>query len=390
MRICYFDCFNGAAGDMLLAALLDAGAPHAEVRRAVGALRLESVSLVVGETSRRGLRAARVEVRAREELTNRSLSDIERLLDGSELDDRVRELSRATFRELAEAESRVHAVSIDEVHFHEVGALDAIVDVVGTCAAVAALGVERVAAGPVALGTGTTSTDHGSIPLPAPAVTELLAARGALVVDGGEGETLTPTGAALLSTLVDEFGGIPSMRLSAIGYGAGARDTEVPNVVRVLIGEATDTSRTALIVEANIDDTTPELVAYAAERLIESGASDVWTTPITMKKGRSAVTLSALIDSGQREQILDVLFEETSTLGVRTRPVEKEELDRAVVTVQVHGRPVRVKLGLRRGEVVNLAPEHDDARAAAEATGVPLKEIYALALERARAARSVP
>ncbi|MGH2825617.1 MAG: nickel pincer cofactor biosynthesis protein LarC [Actinomycetota bacterium] len=385
MRVCYFDCFAGAAGDMLLGALLDAGAEEAVVTNAIGSLGIDAWSLTVGETSKRGFRAAQVTVGAPEEKVDRNLADIEALLDEAALSDRVRELSRRAFRTLGRAEARVHGVDVDHVHFHEVGALDAIVDVVGTCAAFADLGIERAVAGPLALGSGTVETDHGIIPIPAPAVTELLREVGAPVVAGGPGEKLTPTGAALVVTLVDEFGPVPPMRIEATGYGAGSRDTEIPNVVRVLIGESQKSTGTssAFLIESNIDDMSPELIAHACERLLESGAADAWTSPIVMKKGRNAVTLSVLASAEHQARVLDVLFAETSTLGVRISSVSKEALERNFVTVEIDEQPVRVKIGMRRGKVVNLAPEYEDARAAAEALGLPLKQIYARATELA-------
>lgn len=392
MRLCYFDCFSGAAGDMLLGALLDAGADEAAVTNAIGSLSIDAWALTVGETSRRGFRATQVTVGAPDQEIDRNLSDIEALLNAAELDVRVREMSRRVFRTLGHAEARVHGVDIDEVHFHEVGALDAIVDVVGTCAAFVDLGIERAVAGPVAIGSGTVETDHGTIPIPAPAVTELLKEARAPVVAGGSGEKLTPTGAALLISLADEFGPVSPMRIEATGYGAGKRDTELPNVVRVLIGESDRpaSSRSAFLIESNIDDMSPELIAHACERLLESGAADAWTSPIVMKKGRSAVTLSVLASPDHQTQVLDVLFAETSALGVRISAVTKEELERDFVTVEIDDQPVRVKIGMRRGAVVNLAPEYEDARAAAEALGLPLKVIYARASELAAAAVGSP
>ena len=392
MRLCYFDCFAGAAGDMLLGALLDAGAGESAVTSAIRSLGIDAWALTVGETSRRGFRATQVTVKAPDQKIDRNLSDIEALLNAAELDVRVREMSRQAFRTLGHAEARVHGVDIDNVHFHEVGALDAIVDIVGTCAAFVDLGIERAMAGPVAIGSGTVETDHGTIPIPAPAVTELLKEARAPIVAGGPGEKLTPTGAALLISLVDEFGPVAPMRIEATGYGAGQRDTELPNVVRVLIGESEESAnaRSAFLIESNIDDMSPELIAHACERLLESGAADAWTSPIVMKKGRSAVTLSVLASPDHQTQVLDVLFAETSALGVRISAVSKEALERDFVTVEIDDQPVRVKIGMRRGTVVNLAPEYEDARAAAAALGLPLKVVYARAGKLAAATVGSP
>lgn len=392
MRICYFDCFAGAAGDMILGALLDLGVPSSVVEEAVGALNLTGWSLSVQVTDKGGLRATRALVRV-EERTERSLADIEEVLTSSSLSERVRSLALNAFRTLGRAEAKVHGVDIEEIHFHELGALDAIVDIVGSCAAFDHLDPRHTTVSPLPLGSGRVETAHGPLPVPVPAVVEILAGAKAPVIPGGRGETITPTGAALLVTFADSFGAPAPMRLEATGYGAGERDTDLPNVVRLLVGEAESStldapdSPDAFVIETNLDDMSPELVAHACERLLESGASDAWTTPITMKKGRSAVTLSVLVSPEKRDGVLDVVFAETSTLGVRMVPVAKEMLERDFAIVEVAGQVVRVKLGIHRGRVVNQAPEYEDARAAARALGLPLKEVYELALEQARILR---
>ena len=394
MRICYFDCFAGAAGDMILGALLDAGVPGSVVEDAVGALNLTGWTLSVHNTEKGGLRATRAEVHTEEGDLDRSLVDIEKVLTSSSLSERVRDLALSTFRTLGGAEARVHGVDISEIHFHELGALDAIVDIVGSCAAFDHLGPKHTTVSPLPLGSGTVETAHGLLPVPVPAVSEILTSANAPVEPGGTGETVTPTGAALLVTFADSFGAPPPMRLEATGYGAGARDTDLPNVVRLLVGQVDPSTDfddprppDAFVIEANLDDMSPELVSHACERLLEAGASDAWTTPITMKKGRSAVTLSVLVSPEKKDGVLEVLFAETSTLGVRMVPVAKEMLERDFVTVEVGGQVIRVKLGIRQGQVVNRAPEYEDARAAARALGLPLKEVYQLALEQARILR---
>ncbi|MGH2775648.1 MAG: nickel pincer cofactor biosynthesis protein LarC [Actinomycetota bacterium] len=394
MRTCYFDCFAGAAGDMILGALLDAGVPSSVVEEAVGELSLTGWSLNVHGTDKGGLRATRAEVHTQEGDVDRSLADIEEVLMASSLSERVRSLALSTFRTLGRAEARVHGVDVNEIHFHELGALDAIVDIVGSCAAFDHLDPRHTTVSPLPLGSGTVEGAHGLLPVPVPAVSEILARANVPVEAGGTGETVTPTGAALLVTFADSFGAPQSMRLEAAGYGAGERDTDLPNVVRLLVGKAdpsTDfdapSSPDAFVIETNLDDMSPELVAHACERLLEAGASDAWTTAITMKKNRSAVTLSALVSPERRGGVLDVLFAETSTLGVRMVPVAKEILERDFVTVEIGGQVIRVKLGIRQGHVANRAPEYEDARAAARALGLPLKEVYELALEQARVLR---
>jgi pyridinium-3,5-bisthiocarboxylic acid mononucleotide nickel chelatase len=391
MKTCHFDCFAGASGDMILGALLDAGVDRSVVDDAVGGLGVSGWSLEVGDTRKGSLRATRVRVRIEEQDASRSPADIERLIENSALDARTKDLARSAFRTLGRAEAAVHGVPLDEVHFHEVGALDAIVDIIGSCAAFAQLGSDHTTVSSLPLGDGSVETRHGTLPVPVPAVTEILARAGVPVHAGGTGEVVTPTGAALLVTFADDFGPPDQMTLKATGYGAGRRDTELPNLVRLLVGESggreqsDPNSAQALLIETNIDDLSPELVSHACDRMLVSGAADAWVTPITMKKGRSAFTLSALVAPDRRDQILEVMFEETSTLGVRVTPVAKEMLEREFVTVEVQGQVVRVKLGMRHGRIVNRAPEYEDARAAAQALGLPLKEVFELALQRARA-----
>ncbi|MPZ91330.1 MAG: nickel pincer cofactor biosynthesis protein LarC [Actinobacteria bacterium] len=391
MRVCYFDCFAGAAGDMILGALLDAGVSSSVVEEAVGALDLTGWSLSVHDTDKGGLRATRAVVHSQEEDVQRSLADIEEVLTSSSLSDRVRSLSLSAFRTLGQAEARVHGVDVSEIHFHELGALDAIVDIVGSCAAFDHLDPQHTTVSRLPLGSGTVEAAHGTFPVPVPAVGEILSRAKVPVEPGGTGETITPTGAALLVTFADSFGAPPPMRLESTGYGAGERDADLPNVVRLLVGQADPStdfaapgSPEAFVIETNLDDMSPELVAHACERLLETGASDAWTTPITMKKSRSAVTLSVLVNPENRDGVLAVLFAETSTLGARVIPVAKEMLERDLVTVEVGGQVIRVKQGIRRGKVVNRAPEYEDARVAARELGLPLKEVYQLALEQAR------
>jgi uncharacterized protein (TIGR00299 family) protein len=380
---------------MILGALLDSGVPASVLEEAVGGLGLSGWSLSVNDVNRAGLRATRAVIQTEQDRTERSLSDIEDLLTSSALTERVRTLALSAFRTLGRAEAIVHGVDISEIHFHELGALDTIIDIVGACAGFDHLDPRHTAVSSLPLGSGTVEAAHGLLPVPVPAVVEVLSAVQAPVIPGGTGETITPTGAALLATFADSFGAAPRMRLETIGYGAGERDTTMPNVVRLLVGEAespsTDFDQSwpvdAFVIEANIDDMSPELVANACERLLLTGASDAWTTPITMKKGRSALTLSVLVAPEKRDGVLDVLFAETSTLGVRMFPVAKDALERDIVAVEVKGQLVKVKVGIRNGQIVNRAPEYEDARTASRALDLPLKEVYDLALEQARVLR---
>jgi pyridinium-3,5-bisthiocarboxylic acid mononucleotide nickel chelatase len=382
MTVIFFDCFSGAAGDMLLGALLDAGAPESEIREGLDRLHLPGWKLDVYETTRGGLRALRADVTLTASEVHRSYRDIRAILEKSTLHDEVRDRALAVFARLAEAEAMVHGTALEDVVFHEVGATDALVDVVGVCSALEHFKPETMMASPITTGTGTISTAHGELPLPAPAVTELL--KGASLIGRGRRELVTPTGAAILATVCDSFGQLPPMTLEAVGYGAGARDTDEPNVVRVLVGsQLPPEGERATLIETNIDDLSPELLPHVVEQLLEAGAHDAWATPIVMKKGRHATTLSVLCDAAGREKLLDIIFRETTTLGVRVSAVTKHALEREWIDVNVAGFTVRVKIGRRHGAAVTIAPEYEDARAAARATGRPLKEIYARAAEAA-------
>ena len=332
------------------------------------------------------MRATRCEVGVTDDDTERTYSDVLDLLSGANLSVGVDERARAAFDVLAHAEARVHGVPLEQVHFHEVGALDAIVDIVGSAAALESLAPDEVVTSSIPTGRGFVESAGGTLPVPAPAVTEIL--RGATLYERGDAELVTPTGAALLAAFTDRFDAMPPLVLEATGYGAGSRETgREPNVLRVLVGrevEAGLTANTAILIETNIDDMSPELLPHVIDSLLAAGAQDAWLTSIVMKKGRPAFTLSVLVGKAEMDRVLDVVYRETTTLGVRVREVAKDELAREWIEVPVSGQPVRVKVGRRAGEIVTLAPEHDDAARAARATGLPLKEVYAEATRLAR------
>ena len=387
MRLAYIDCSAGAAGDMLLAALVDAGASEEDVRAALDSLGVDGWGLEFTETKKNGLRATRAVVNTLPG-SPRNYREIVDLIERSTTGDIVRRRALETFERLGRAEARVHAVDPNDVRFHEVGSLDAIVDIVGCCAALESLHVDRVAVSRIATGTGTTRSAHGELPLPAPAVLEIFEGTEATLFGRGQHELVTPTGAALLATIAHEFSSLPAMRVKRTGYGAGTRDLDFPNVVRVAIGESVGAERQdvdeVLLVESNIDDMAPELFPHVVETLLVEGAQDAWVTPIVMKKGRPAFTLSILCRPEDEQRIIDILFRETTTLGCRTMPARKRALEREWITARVEGFPVRVKIGRSNGRATTMAPEHDDAVAAAKATGLPLKQIYARALEEVR------
>jgi uncharacterized protein (TIGR00299 family) protein len=392
LRILYFDCFSGASGDMILGALIDVGAPLDEVRAGIGALGLPGWELEVSEVRRAGLRAARARVMVQEEERERSYHDVVAAVGSSRLPGPVERLVQRAFSILARAEARVHGTSVDEVVFHEIGSLDALVDVVGSCTALSLLKPERVVASALPTGVGAVETSHGTWPLPAPAVVEILRESGAALGERGTVELVTPTGAALLAATVDEFGPMPAMRIRQTGYGAGARELDRPNVLRVLVGEGAEAERgeEALLLECNLDDMSPELMPDLIHGLLSAGARDAWVTPIVMKKGRPGHTLSVLVPPEDAEEVSDVVFREATTLGLRRTRVAREVLERRWVEVQIEGHPMRVKLGLRRGEVVTVAPEHDDAVVVARATGLALKNVYTAAVREAEATRERP
>ncbi|MGV1037355.1 MAG: nickel pincer cofactor biosynthesis protein LarC [Candidatus Nanopelagicales bacterium] len=422
----WIDASAGSAGDMLLGALLDAGASLERVNASVAALGLpEAVEVRTEAVTRAGMRATRAHVEVAETATRRDWAQIRDLLHGSRLGADIRAEALAVFSRLAEAEARVHGIAVTDVHFHEVGALDCLTDIVGVVTAMSEFRPHRIFCSPITVGFGRVDAEHGSLPIPGPAVTELLATRGPdLIVTGGriEHEACTPTAAALLAHYVDQCGPMPTMTVEATGIGAGTRDTHgQPNVVRVLRGFATEpdsliaggiiadqqTARTyppeveeqlaafrathgalpstelRVEIACNVDDLDPRVWPYVIERLLHSGADDAWTVPIAMKKSRRAVTLRVLCEQGLVPVISDVIIAETSTIGLRVRPVEKLALDREYFAVEVAGNPVRVKVARHRGSVVNVSAEYEDAAAAARATGLPLAGILREAVETA-------
>ncbi|MGH3321285.1 MAG: nickel pincer cofactor biosynthesis protein LarC [Streptosporangiaceae bacterium] len=386
--LAWFQSAAGASGDMMLGALVDAGASVETIQEAVDAVVPGAVVVSAEPVSRHGLAATRVRVAAHGEDVVRTWGAIRAMLENAFLAEPVRERALDAFERLARAEGAAHRVAPERVHFHEVGALDAIADIVGTCAALHALGVTEVVASPVALGSGTTRGAHGLLPVPGPAVLELLREAGAPVYSGDVPyELCTPTGAALLAASVSRWGGMPPLRIAAAGTGAGSRDPdELPNVLRVVLGERAGRRPEAmLLIETNIDDMDPRLWPGVLAKVLDEGAVDTWLTPIVMKKGRPAHTLSVLVDAGRAEDVRRVIFTSTSTLGVRERSVERSVLDRTTRTVDVGGCAVRVKLALTGGAVVGAQPEFEDVAEAAQKLGRPVKSVLAQASAAAQA-----
>jgi uncharacterized protein (TIGR00299 family) protein len=409
MRVLYFDCIAGISGDMALGALIDAGADVKEIKRGLASLPVDAFTIDIGETESQGLRATRVNVETASAGVIRTYASIRALLDEAELPEDARRVAQRVFRRLAEAEALVHRKEVDTVTFHEVGAVDSIVDVTGTALALTTLGVERAFSSAVPTGMGMTRSEHGAMPIPAPAVVELL--RGApLYSKGVAAELVTPTGAAILSALVEGYGELPPMRVGAVGYGAGSHQLDFPNVLRVIIGDDENVPERILrsvdvpnrqlsegpglepgpepsgelVLETNVDDLEPELYEFVIERLLAAGAQDAWLTPIVMKKSRPAVTVSVLCSRELEQEMRRILFRETGTLGVRTTPVAKTALAREILKVETSYGPVAVKVGTLEDGGVTLSPEFEDCARLAREFGVPAREVHQEAVRRGR------
>lgn len=386
----WLDLSAGASGDMLLGALVDAGVPLEVPATAIAALPVEQIRLVTERTSRHGLGATRVHVHAPPSSEHRTWASVRALLAGADLPAPVRDGALAVFGRLAVAEGRVHRVSPDDVHFHEVGALDALADVVGVVAGFEHLRLSRLTASPVALGSGSARGAHGVVPIPGPAVLELLS--GVPVVAGPvPAEMCTPTGAALLAERVEAWTALPPMRVARVGTGAGGRDpVELPNVVRLVLGEP-DPPQPAgpVVLETNVDDLDPRLWPGVLEALFAAGASDAWLTPILMKKGRPAHTLSALCRPDAVGAVQAAVFATTSSIGLRIVPVGKVELERVRTSVAVLGGRVGTKVAVHDGRVVNVSVEYEDAAVLAREVGLPVKEVLRAASAAAESAYPV-
>jgi len=392
--IAWVDASSGASGDMLLGALLGAGVPLEVIAEAVAAVAPEHVALRPESVVRNGFSAIRCQVEVADSSTDRAWKDITGLLADADIGDGVRRRAHDTFERLATAEAKVHGSSIDDVHFHEVGALDAIADVVGVCAGLEHLQLDVLVVSPVAVGSGTTKSAHGTMPVPPPAVAELL--RGSPSYAGDVAmEMCTPTGAALLTSNATSFGPQPAMSVHEIGVGAGGRDPEGhANVLRLFVGQPSSEpsgetgtqhgTHQPLLVEANIDDLDPRLWPNVIAALLTAGASDAWLTPILMKKGRPAHTLHVLVAGDKAEQVRSEVFRQTSTIGVREIAIGKHALDREMRTVKIDGHVVHVKLALHKGILVNAQPEYDDVAKVAEATKRPIKDVLAEAIAASR------
>ncbi len=378
MKVAYLDCFSGIAGDMLVGALIDAGLSLDVLRAEIDKLDLEGVELTAEKCVRKGITGTDFQVKVGHDHHHRSLSTIEKIIGTSDLDDPVRERAIDIFRRLGEAEAAIHGVDVEKVHFHEVGALDAIVDIVGACVGFQALGIDKIVCSPLNLGHGTVKAAHGVMPVPAPATAALVKGL-PTYVDGPAMELTTPTGAAIVSTLADSFGSMPAMAIEAIGYGAGDREfPDRANMLRLVVGEAAAASEATevAVIEANIDDMSPQLAGFARERLLEAGALDVTLTPTFMKKDRPGYTLTVIAEPGDGERLGDLIFAETTTLGLRTYIAQRRVLDREWVAVTTPYGEVRIKVASRGGVQVTFTPEYEDCKRLALERNIPFKEVW--------------
>ncbi|HEY8459831.1 MAG TPA: nickel pincer cofactor biosynthesis protein LarC [Blastocatellia bacterium] len=396
-RTLYLDCFAGASGDMLVGAMLDCGLDFESLRSELSKLGVEGYELSLNRVNRSGISAAKFDVHLtggrhshghrhdHEHSHHRSLSEIKRIISSSNLGEQVKGRAQTIFHRIGEAESKIHDIPIESVHFHEVGAIDSIVDIVGACVAFDAMKIDRIISSPLHVGSGTFQCAHGTYPVPGPATAELL--KGVPIYSKDiEGELVTPTGAAIISTLAESYGPMPAMRMEKIGYGAGTRDyPKFPNALRAVIGEleedADRTPTAVTVIEANIDDLNPQVFGYLMDKALAAGALDIFYTPAQMKKNRPGVLLTLLCKPADRERMCEMVFRETTTLGVRYRNEQREILTREFVTVETEYGPIRIKVSRAKdGQVMNVSPEFEDCRAAAEKNGVGLRDAQTAAL----------
>jgi uncharacterized protein (TIGR00299 family) protein len=377
MRTAYFDCFSGASGDMILGALIDAGLSPRRLREELKRLQIPAVHLRVRKVLKRGISGTQVIVEGSERRSHRNLREVLQIVRRSRVETEVKEKSEEVFKRIASVEAKIHQIPEEEVHFHELGGLDSVVDIVGSVWGIRALGIDKIHVSKVNVGGGFVKCEHGILPVPAPATLSLMKGK-PIYSSGVERELLTPTGAALLTTLGSEFGSMPRIHVERIGYGAGRDDLPHPNLLRLIVGtsESTSGKETVAVIETNIDDMNPQLYDYVMEKLLTMEVLDVFITPILMKKNRPGHLLTVICPSGKLPSVAKFLFNETTTLGLRWHEEEREKTDREILPFQTKYGRVRFKLARWEGRVVNLSPEYDDCKRLALERGVPLKEVF--------------
>ncbi len=393
-KILYYDCFSGISGDMNLGAMVDLGISGEYLEEELKKLNLHGYQLKIYKANRRGITGTKVDVLLDEHHhrnqhhhhhDHRNLSDIRHLIEESGLNDRVKRWSMEIFMKVAEAEAKIHGKSIDEIHFHEVGAIDSIVDIVGAAICRDKLGVDKIICSPIEVGSGFVNCAHGRFPVPAPATAEILKN---VPIKSGDipCELTTPTGAAIAVTFAEEFTAKKDFKILKTAYGIGERDNEIPNVLRVFMGEISgsccqDEYQKAVLIETNIDDMNPEIYDYVIKRLLKNGAMDAYLIPVIMKKNRPATKISVLCREEDADKMANILFEETTTLGIRKYSVERKMMDRKVVTVETPYGQVDIKLGIYNGKVVKFKPEYDQCKKLAEENNLPLNKVYEIVKE---------
>ncbi|MHC5075229.1 MAG: nickel pincer cofactor biosynthesis protein LarC [Planctomycetota bacterium] len=382
MKIAYFDCFAGAGGDMICAAMLDAGLDGEFLKEQLDTLGLKDLKIKIEKAKRGGLSAQRFIPEAPEQHHHRNLEQITQIINKSRITEKAKELAIKIFNKLAQAEATIHGKKAEDIHFHEVGAIDSIVDIVSASVGLVNLGIEKVYSSALNVGGGTVQCAHGLLPVPAPATAELI--KGIPVSCGPkEVELLTPTAAAILTTIVDEFGPMPAMNVKSIGYGAGSLDPEeFPNVLRLFIGETEGGANvdTVCLLETNIDDTTGELIGAVTTQLLESGALDVYTCAISMKHNRPAVKISVICEIKDSAMLEQTLFEQAMTLGIRKQIISRSKLERNFVEVETEYGKINVKIGLSEGKIVSYKPEFSDCLEASKKNEVPVKAVIDAAI----------
>lgn len=384
MKIAYFDCFSGISGDMTVGALLDTGLKIEILEKELKKLGLSGYQLEMNKVVKKGISATQFKVKIKEEGVERRFKDILTILEKSKLNEEIKEQTKKIFFNIAQAESKIHQKDIDKIHFHEIGGLDSIIDITSAVIGMKALGIEEIYSSALPVGKGFVKCAHGVIPVPAPATLELL--KNIPTYDGGiESEMVTPTGAAIISTLAKSFGERPLMKIERTGYGAGEKEFIIPNLLRVIIGEKIlkdenvkddYVSDEAMLIETNIDDMNPEFYDYIMDKLFVQGALDVFLTPIHMKKNRPAHMLSIIVYKQNLKEILEILFSESTTLGVRLREIKRLRLDQQNFIAETKYGKIKVKTAMFKGEIKNIAPEYEDCKKMAKQHQVPLKEVY--------------
>ena len=379
MKIAYFDCFSGISGDMMNAALIDAGMDENVLKKELSKLNIKDVEITTKKVVKQNIASTQFFVNSQEQTHHRHLKHLNEIVDSSDLDTNIKSRAKKVFLKIAEAEAKIHNMPLEKVHFHEVGAIDTIFDVVGAMISIEHLGIEKVYCSPMNVGSGFVTFSHGKFPVPAPATAEILKGVPTFSTDS-QAELVTPTGAAIITTLAEKFGNMPTFIQDSVGYGAGTKDLEQPNVLRVYLGHMETAVKqnqdTVTVIEANIDDMNPQMYDFVFEKLLQNGALDVYLTNIIMKKNRPAIKITVLAHESDADKLTKILFQETTTIGVRTHKENRTILSREIIEKDTKYGTVRIKVSRLNGDIVNTMPEYEDVKKIAQKTGISLKKLY--------------